>query len=157
MQRAELDTERAAVAQERVTYRNGDATLDSLIADFRKFTADRDDELAALLESGDVTPVGAKAIRSWFIKEERLALPAPLPAAEREEAAAAIGPTPTPSSRPARSQALYPGTSLPSSPASSSPTNLSFIFRRPPAADSRATAPARSSWTAPMSMISRIC
>jgi hypothetical protein len=102
LRRAAMDAERKEVEQERIQYRQGDATLEALIAQLERFIADRDDELAALIESGDVSQAGAKAIRRWFMPDAlspRLALPAPSPApspsgVERDDAAAAINPHP---------------------------------------------------------------
>lgn len=71
--RAELDGQRASLEEQARQYHDGDATLERLIADFEQFTADREAELSALVAAGDVTPAGAKAIRSWFIKPEPLA------------------------------------------------------------------------------------
>lgn len=75
--RQELDNHRAQLEDQARQYHDGDARLDKLIADFGRFTADREAELATLLASGDVTPNGAKAIRSWFAEPEQLALPPP--------------------------------------------------------------------------------
>jgi hypothetical protein len=78
-ERAALDGQRQELAQQRQTYSDGSVALDKLIVDFAKFTADREAELSALVEAGDVTPNGAKVIRTWFVEEkpEPLALPPP--------------------------------------------------------------------------------
>jgi hypothetical protein len=72
--RAELDAQRRALDERD---RAGDATLEKLIAQFAEFTADRSAELDALVAAGDVTPSGAETIRSWFIRDAPVALPAP--------------------------------------------------------------------------------
>jgi hypothetical protein len=78
-ERTALDGQRQELAQQRQTYSDGSVALDKLIVDFAKFTADREAELSALVEAGDVTPNGAKVIRTWFVEEkpEPLALPPP--------------------------------------------------------------------------------
>jgi hypothetical protein len=162
-QRGELDAERASLDQERVEYHRGDEVLEHLIDRFKRFSADRDDELAQLVEAGAVTPAAAKAIRAWFVEveEERLALPAPAaPSVAQREDATAVLPTPPPSARPARLQATLrrcPGTSLsPHRACSSTATEHSSHSRWPPAAATRRIAPVRSSRRRPIPTTSRI-
>jgi hypothetical protein len=57
----------------------GDQRLDDLIATFEHFVADRESEILGLLESGEITPKAAEAIRSWHLKPELPLLPPPSP------------------------------------------------------------------------------
>jgi hypothetical protein len=79
--RIELDGHRAALEDERREYADGGERLAQLVAEFGEFVRDRSDELDALVAAGDVTPTAAQEIRSWFVRDEPLALPA-LSAAE---------------------------------------------------------------------------
>ena len=55
----------------------GDARLDALIEQWNEFTADREEEISALLATGDITPKAAEAIRRWHLPPERPLLPPP--------------------------------------------------------------------------------
>jgi len=55
----------------------GDARLDELTRLWSEFVADRETEISALLEAGEITPKAADEIRRWHIPPERLALPPP--------------------------------------------------------------------------------
>jgi len=94
--------------------------LNELQSMWDEFTADRSEEIAELLATGDITPKAAEAIRKWHLPPDRLALPPPSePVLNNFEepapppAAATAPEAPPPSNRPNRNPR---SSSLPRSP-----------------------------------------
>jgi hypothetical protein len=65
--------------ERRLLIEAGDRRLDDLVAMWDGFVADRETEISALLEAGEITPRAAEAIRLWHLKPEPPLLPAPEP------------------------------------------------------------------------------